>query len=85
MRAALDPMSALARTLLTYSARSAIMISEKFIPRVHARSVTDFRVSAKSDSRVTFSAAVDHFLENITLRSRYERMERRTTLLQTNI
>jgi hypothetical protein len=48
-------MSALARTLLTYSARNAIMISEKFIPRVHARSVTDFRVSAKSDSRVTFS------------------------------
>jgi len=48
-------MSALARTLLTYSARNAIMISEKFIPRARARSVTHFRVSAKSDSRVTFS------------------------------
>jgi len=48
-------MSALARTLLTYPARNAIMIWEELIPRVHARSVTEFRVSAQSDSRVTFS------------------------------
>jgi len=48
-------MSPLARTLLTYSARNAIAIWERLIPRVHARSVTHFGVSAKSDSRVTFS------------------------------
>ena len=52
---ALDPMSALGRTLLSYCAGNAIMISEKVIPRIHACSVTDFRVSAKGDSRVTFS------------------------------
>jgi len=30
------------------------------MPRLHARSVTDFRVSAKSDSRVTFDVQRAH-------------------------